>query len=195
LLLFEGGLLDQGAVIIWTRCSFILKPFGKESRTQLKNWASGERVTAGRNLAVWRGARRRSIRGAARTQSVGVDSLNDSSRQALCFKVAQSVADFEDVVLCEHEGLHGTDSYLDLEGIRQVTNSIRQKSICRSRFNYDGAINLPPDWINQPYWPYFHYYADYVRRLSFMNESRRGTILLYYPRPQFGIWTPCSREK
>ncbi len=124
---------------------------------------------------------------------VGVDSLKDSGRQALCFKVAQSVADFEGRrFLCEHEGLHGTDSYLDLEGIRQVTNAIATWGVdlfVPHAFNYDAAqANLPPDWINQPYWPYFHYYADYVRRLSFMNgESRHvAPILLYYPMTS--IW-------
>ena len=109
---------------------------------------------------------------------VGVDSLSDSGRQALCFKVAQSVADFEGRrFLCEHEGLHGTDSYLDLEGIRQVTNAIATWGVdlfVPHAFNYDAALaNFPPDWISQPYWPYFHYYADYVRRLSFMNGESR----------------------
>lgn len=124
---------------------------------------------------------------------VGVDSLSDSGRQALCFKVAQSVADFEGRrFLCEHEGLHGTDSYLDLEGIRQVTNAIATWGVdifVPHAFNYDAArANIPPDWINQPYWPYFHYYADYVRRLSFMNgESQHvAPILLHYPMTS--IW-------
>ena len=32
-------------------------------------------------------------------------------------------------------------------------------------FDYDqGRANYPPDWLHQPYWPYFHNYADYTRR-------------------------------
>ena len=124
---------------------------------------------------------------------VGVDSLKDSGRQALCFKVAQSVADFEGRrFLCEHEGIHGIDSFLDMEGIRQVTNAIATWGVdlfVPHAFNYDAALAaFPPDWINQPYWPYFHYYADYVRRLSYMNgESHHvAPILLYYPMTS--IW-------
>ena len=78
---------------------------------------------------------------------VGVDSLKDSGRQALCFKVAQSVADFEGRrFLCEHEGIHGTDSYLDLEGIRQVTNAIATWGVdlfVPHAFNYDAALRQP----------------------------------------------------
>ncbi|MFN8008383.1 MAG: glycosyl hydrolase [Terriglobia bacterium] len=119
---------------------------------------------------------------------VGVDSLSDSGRQAVSFKVAQSVADFEGrSFLCEHEGIHGIDSYLDLEGIRQATNAIAAWGVdlfVPHAFNYDAAhATFPPDWFNQPYWPYFHHYADYLRRLSYMNSESRhvAPILLYYP--------------
>jgi hypothetical protein len=119
---------------------------------------------------------------------VGVDSLFDFGRQPIAFKVAQSVADFEGRrFMCENQGVQGTDSYLDLEGIRRGTNGIATWGVdlfVPHAVNYNPAkANYPPDWLHQPYWPYFHYYADYVRRISYMNgESRRVVNLaVYYP--------------
>ena len=119
---------------------------------------------------------------------VGVDSLFDWGRQPLNFKVAQSVADFEGRrFACENQGVQGTDSYLDLEGMRKGTNGIAASGVnlfIPHAFDYDrGRANYPPDWLHQPYWPYFHTYADYTRRISFMNaDSHHETnVLLYYP--------------
>jgi|CZKL01.1.fsa_nt_gi hypothetical protein len=119
---------------------------------------------------------------------VGVDSLLDWGRQPLNFKVAQSVADFEGRrFACENQGVQGTDSYLDLEGIRKGTNGIGASGVnlfIPHAFNYDPSrANYPPDWLHQPYWPYFHTYADYTRRISYMNaDSQHVTnVLLYYP--------------
>lgn len=119
---------------------------------------------------------------------VGVDSLGDFGRQPLNFKVAQSVADYEGRrFACENQGVQGTDSYLDLEGIRKGTNGIGAWGVnlfIPHAFDYDkGRANYPPDWLHQPYWPYFHTYADYTRRISYMNaDSHHVTnVLLYYP--------------
>jgi len=119
---------------------------------------------------------------------VGVDSLFDWGRQPLNFKVAQSVADFEGRrFACENQGVQGTDSYLDLEAIRRGTNGIAASGVnlfIPHAFDYDAdRANYPPDWLHQPYWPYFHTYADYTRRISYMNaDSRHDTnVLLYYP--------------
>jgi alpha-L-rhamnosidase/Glycosyl hydrolase 2 galactose-binding domain-like len=119
---------------------------------------------------------------------VGVDSLFDWGRQPLNFKVAQSVADFEGRRLaCENQGVQGTDSYLDLEAIRKGTNGIGASGVnlfIPHAINYDPSrANYPPDWLHQPYWSYFHLYADYTRRISYMNaDSRHVTnVLLYYP--------------
>ena len=89
---------------------------------------------------------------------VGVDSLVEFGRQPLNFKVAQSVADFEGRrFACENQGVQGTDSYLDLEGIRQATNGIGAWGVnlfVPHAFDYDGSrANYPPDWLHQPYWP------------------------------------------
>ena len=119
---------------------------------------------------------------------VGVDSLFDYGRQPLNFKVAQSVADFEGRrFACENQGVQGTDSYLDMERIRRGTNGIGAWGVnlfVPHAFNYDAwRANYPPDWLHQPYWPYFHYYADYTRRISYMNSESRhiANLLLYYP--------------
>jgi alpha-L-rhamnosidase len=119
---------------------------------------------------------------------VGVDSLFDWGRQPLNFKVAQSVADFEGRRLaCENQGVQGTDSYLDLEAIRKGTNGIGASGVnlfIPHAINYDPSrANYPPDWLHQPYWSYFHLFADYTRRISYMNaDSRHVTnVLLYYP--------------
>jgi hypothetical protein len=119
---------------------------------------------------------------------VGVDSLLDWGRQPLNFKVAQSVADFEGRrFACENQGVQGTDSYLDLEEIRKGTNGIGASGVnlfIPHAFNYDRSrANYPPDWFHQPYWPYFHTYADYTRRISYMNaDSQHVTnVLIYYP--------------
>ena len=119
---------------------------------------------------------------------VGVDSLFDWGRPPLNFKVAQSVADFEGRRLaCENQGVQGTDSYLDLEAIRKGTNGIGASGVnlfIPHAFNYDPSrANYPPDWMHQPYWSYFHLFADYTRRISYMNaDSRHVTnVLLYYP--------------
>ena len=119
---------------------------------------------------------------------VGVDSLFDFGRQPNAFKVTQSVADFEGRrFMCENQGVQGTDSYLDMEGLRRGTNGIGTWGVDlfvphAVNYNPDKA-NYPPDWLHQPYWPYFHHYADYVRRISYMNgESRRVVNLaVYYP--------------
>jgi alpha-L-rhamnosidase len=120
---------------------------------------------------------------------VGVDSLGDFGRQPLNFKVAQSVADFEGRrFACENQGVQGTDSYLDMQGLRKATNSIGAWGVnlfIPHAFDYDVLrANYPPDWLHQPYWPHFSAYADYTRRISFMNaeDSHHATnILLYYP--------------
>ncbi len=119
---------------------------------------------------------------------VGVDSLFDFGRQPIAFKVTQSVADFEGRrFMCENQGVQGTDSYLDMEGLRRGTNGIGAWGVdlfVPHAVNYSSAkANYPPDWLHQPYWPYFHNYADYVRRISYMNgESQRVVNLaVYYP--------------
>ena len=86
---------------------------------------------------------------------VGVDSLVDFGRQPLNFKVAQSVADFEGRrFACENQGVQGTDSYLDLEGMRKATNGIAVSGVnlfIPHAFDYDASrANYPPTGCINP---------------------------------------------
>jgi hypothetical protein len=129
---------------------------------------------------------------------VGVDSLGDFGRQPLNFKVAQSVADFEGRrFACENQGVQGTDSYLDFQGLRKATNSTGAWGVnlfIPHAFDYDvKRANYAPDWLHQPYWPYFHYYADYTRRISWMNSEHSHhvtNVLLYYP--MLSVWAESN---
>ena len=129
---------------------------------------------------------------------VGVDSLGDFGRQPLNFKVAQSVADFEGRrFACENQGVQGTDSYLDMQGLRKATNSIGAWGVnlfIPHAFDYDvSRANYPPDWLHQPYWPHFSAYADYTRRISFMNSENSHhvtNVLLYYPMTS--VWADSA---
>jgi hypothetical protein len=124
---------------------------------------------------------------------VGVDSLFDFGRQPIAFKVAQSVADFEGRrFMCENQGVQGTDSYLDMEGLRRGTNGIGTWGVdlfVPHAVNYNSAkANYPPDWLHQPYWPYFHHYADYVRRISYMNGESQHVVNLAVYYPITSVW-------
>ena len=75
-----------------------------------------------------------------------------------------------------------------MQGLRKATNSIGAWGVnlfIPHAFDYDvSRANYPPDWLHQPYWPHFSAYADYTRRISFMNseDSHHVTnVLLYYP--------------
>ena len=67
-------------------------------------------------------------------------------------------------------------------------------SVITPWFDYGKEIvDFPPVWDwRQPFWKYFHYYADYARRISFMNSGGRhvAPVLLYYPLTT--IWAHSS---
>ncbi len=119
----------------------------------------------------------------------GVDSLWDRGRLPRDFKAAGSAAHFRGArFTCENQGLQGADSFLDFQKMRLGTNMIAAwgvNSLIPHAFNYNRRrIEYPPDWFyHEPYWKYFKHYADYARRLCFMNDSGRHVagILLYQP--------------
>jgi glycosyl hydrolase family 106( putative alpha-L-rhamnosidase)/glycosyl hydrolase family 2 len=124
----------------------------------------------------------------------GCDSLVEWAHQSVWLKELASIADFEGRrLVCENQGGQGGDSYLPLEHIRRVSNGLGAWNVGEfipHAFNYDlNRINFPPDWFrSQPFLPYFHFYADQMRRISFMNcdSHHVADILLYYP--QVSIW-------
>lgn len=119
----------------------------------------------------------------------GVDSLLDRGRSPRDFKVAGSVAHFRGTRFsCENQGLQGNDSYLDLQKMRLGTNAIAAWGVnlfVPHAFNYSpDRIEYPPDWFyHQPYWKHFKTYADYARRISYMNAmgTHVAPVLLYQP--------------
>ncbi len=119
----------------------------------------------------------------------GVDELWDKGRSPRDFKVTASVAHFRGTrFTCENQGLQGADSFLDFQKMRLGTNMIAAwgaNLFIPHAFNYNRTrIEWPPDWFyHQPWWRYFRTYADYTRRLSFMNDGGRhiADILLFQP--------------
>ncbi len=119
----------------------------------------------------------------------GVDELWDKGRSPRDFKVTASVAHFRGTrFTCENQGLQGADSFLDFQKMRLGTNMIAAwgaNLFIPHAFNYNrNRIEWPPDWFyHQPWWKYFRTYADYTRRLSFMNDGGRHVagILLFQP--------------
>lgn len=191
LLYFDGGLET-----IKVRCDYIevvTRLYDAAFWTGVTSWAKahglGRTGHGWEDRLIWAAAFHGDLFTIERgLDPVGVDSLFDFGRQPIAFKVAQSVADFEGRrFMCENQGVQGTDSYLDMEGLRRGTNGIGTWGVdlfVPHAVDYDPAkANYPPDWLHQPYWPYFHYYADYVRRIAYMNgESRRVVNLaVYYP--------------
>lgn len=191
LLIYDGG--NQAAKLRNDYLATITDLYGRSFWQGVTDYASklgiGRTGHAWEESLQWSAALQGSLFMVERgLNPVGVDSLEDFGRQPLNFKVAQSVADFEGRrFACENQGVQGTNSYLDLEAIRKGTNAIGAWGVnlfIPHAFDYNaGRANYPPDWLHQPYWPYFHYYADYTRRISFMNADshHQTSVLLYYP--------------
>ncbi len=119
----------------------------------------------------------------------GADSLHDMGRSPRDLKVAASVAHFRDTrFVVENQGVQGGESYLDMQKMRLGTNMLGVWGVSLfvpHAFNYNARrIEYPSDWFfHQPYWKYFHHYADYARRIAFMNDGGRhhADILLFQP--------------
>jgi hypothetical protein len=119
----------------------------------------------------------------------GVDSLHDLGRSPRDLKSTASVAHFRGTRFAvENQGVQGYESYLDPQKMRLGTNMLGvwgTNVFIPHAFNYNATrIEYPSDWFfHQPYWKYFHHYADYARRISFMNDGGRhyASILLFQP--------------
>ncbi len=124
----------------------------------------------------------------------GCDTLMEWAHESVWLREVASVAAFEGKhVVCENQGVQGSESYLSPERMRRVSNCLGAWDIGEfipHAFNYDLArTNYPPDWFRgQPFLPWFRAYADQMRRISFVNcESQRlADIVLLYP--QVSIW-------
>jgi hypothetical protein len=197
LLLFDGGKITTKV-----RCDYldvISELYSRSYFKQVADWAEAHRIKisghqweeflqteAGydgdlqRNMSAW--------------SWPGVDSLFDYGRKPRDFKVTGSVAHFRGTrFTCENQGLHGRESYFDLQKARLGTNTIAAWGVSLfipHAFNYNSTrIEYPPDWFyHQPYWKYFKHYADYTRRLAFMNDGGRHFADILYFHPKETAW-------
>ncbi len=119
---------------------------------------------------------------------VEIDALLERARMPIDFKEAVSVAHFDrKPLLVENQGLQGHGTFFSLEKARLGSNMalLWGANYLVPYFDYDPRkIAWPPQWfLSQPFWPFFHLYADYVRRVQFMNAQGRhvAPILIYYP--------------
>lgn len=119
---------------------------------------------------------------------VEIDALLERARMPIDFKEAVSVAHFEHKpLLVENQGLQGHATYFSLEKARLGSNMalLWGANYLVPYFDYDPKkLTWPPQWFaGQPFWPYFHHYADYARRVQFMNAQGRhvAPVLIYYP--------------
>ncbi len=119
----------------------------------------------------------------------GVDSLFEWGRSPRHLKEGASVAHFRELPFAvENQGVQGADSFLSLERIKRTTNMLAAWGttlfIPHALNGNPDRIDFPEDWFErQPWWRYFHHYADYAARLSYMNSGGRhvAEVLLYYP--------------
>lgn len=119
---------------------------------------------------------------------VMIDALLERARMPLDFQEAASVAHLEAMPLVvENQGLQGHDSFLSPEKMRRGANMclLWGANLLVPYFDYDQQkITWPPQWfLSQPFWRYFRGFADYVRRVQFMNAQGRhlAPIAIYYP--------------
>jgi hypothetical protein len=109
---------------------------------------------------------------------VEIDALLERARMPIDFKEAVSVAHFDHKpLLVENQGLQGHGTYFSLERARLGSNMalLWGANVLVPYFDYyQKKIAWPPQWfLSQPFWRYFHHYADYVRRVQFMNAQGR----------------------
>jgi hypothetical protein len=128
----------------------------------------------------------------------GVDTLVENGRSPAHFKVVASVAHFRKTrFTCENQGLHGWESTIDFQKMRLGTNMIATwgpTMFIPHAFNYDPKrIEYPPNWFyQQPFWKYFRQYADYTRRLSYMNAQGRHVASVLLFKPTESVWAHAN---
>jgi hypothetical protein len=197
LLLFDGGKITTKI-----RCDYldvISELYAQSYFKQVAGWAEAHHVKMSGHL--WEGSLHSEAghdgdlqRNMTAWSWPGVDSLGSGGRSPRDFKVVGSVAHFRGTrFTCENQGTQGQESYFDLEKARLGTNSIAAWGVnlfIPHAFDYNSTrIEYPPDWFyHQPYWKYFHHYADYTRRLSFMNDGGRHFASILYFHPKETAW-------
>jgi len=115
----------------------------------------------------------------------GVESLGNAARSPREYKEAASVAHFEGKrYWCENQLVLGAKSYISPQKMRYGANmqALWGSNLWSPQFYYDpDAVIWPPEiFLSQPHWKYFHHYANYIRRISYMNDGQHVVDLLLY---------------
>jgi len=118
----------------------------------------------------------------------GVEALGNRGRSPREFVEDESIADFERKrYWCEGPLVLGSQTYLSPQMERYTTNMLAVWGIdlWSPQFYLDkNSLSFPPDvFISQPWWKFFRYYTDYVRRISYMNGGGRHVVDLLLYRP------------
>jgi hypothetical protein len=122
------------------------------------------------------------------------DGLWDRGRDPRDYKESGSVAHFKGTrYAVENSALLGGESYLSPEKIRVDTNGFAAWGLnlfIPHAFDYDRQkITYYPSWFyQQPWWKYFGLYADYVRRISYMNSEGRHIAPVVIFNPVESVW-------
>jgi hypothetical protein len=188
---------ESGKMTPKVRCDYldvVSELYGRNYMKQVTDWCERHKITISGH--VWEenliseafavGDLQRVMRS---WSMPGVDSLDDYGRWPRDLKSAASVAHFRNTrFTVENQGVQGGDSYLDMQKMRMGTNMLGAwgtSMFIPHAFNYNASrIEFPSDWFfHQPYWKYFHRYADYARRIAYMNDGGRhyADILLFEP--------------
>lgn len=124
----------------------------------------------------------------------GVDSLSKHWLQSHDFREAQSVSEFENRrLMSETMGVVGWDMTPTLMkraanlttawGVSQFTAHINLLS------RNIKALGWPPDWYTQnPYFPYLHQWADFIRRASYITSHGHTVPNVLLLNPMDSVW-------
>ncbi len=122
------------------------------------------------------------------------DGLFNRGRDPRDYKESGSVAHFKGTrYAIENSAILGGESYLSPEKVRVDTNGFGAWGLnlfIPHAFDYDSRrITYYPSWFyQQPWWKYFGYYADYVRRVSYMNAEGRHVAPVVIFDPVESVW-------
>jgi len=122
------------------------------------------------------------------------DGLWDRGRDPRDYKESGSVAHFKGTrYAVENSAILGGESYLSPEKIRVDTNGFAAWGLnlfIPHAFDYEPKkITYYPSWFyQQPWWKDFTFYADYVRRVSYMNAEGRHVAPVVIFEPVESVW-------
>jgi hypothetical protein len=122
------------------------------------------------------------------------DGLWNRGRDPRDYKESGSVAHFKGTrYAIENSAILGGESYLSPEKVRVDTNTFAAWGLnlfIPHAFDYDPRkITYYPSWFyQQPWWKDFSFYADYVRRVSYMNAEGRHIAPVVIFNPVESVW-------